>query len=113
MTLVDEEDELEEDLDEDDLGKNVQSSSENQSKTTTADEKPEKSGLWKEVDILKGDKKALGRSWSKSGSTRRAQTLRCCTWKTEFKGWKRVSKRCFRFGDGYAESESVGSVAPA
>lgn len=42
--------------------KNVQSSEQNkqESKSTTdAQEKPEKSGLWKEVDILKGDKQAL------------------------------------------------------
>ncbi|EOA35365.1 hypothetical protein CARUB_v10020559mg [Capsella rubella] len=42
--------------------KNIQSNdqSKQESKSTTdAQEKPEKSGLWKEVDILKGDKKAL------------------------------------------------------
>ncbi|KAG2253557.1 hypothetical protein Bca4012_101265 [Brassica carinata] len=43
--------------------KNVQSTSEHQSKTTTTDASQEKksgeSELWKEVDILKGDKKAL------------------------------------------------------
>ncbi|CAH8358911.1 unnamed protein product [Eruca vesicaria subsp. sativa] len=41
--------------------KNVQSGSEHQSKATAdpTQEKSEKSELWKEVDILKGDKKAL------------------------------------------------------
>lgn len=44
--------------------KNVQSTSEHQSKTTTTDtssqeEKSGESELWREVDILKGDKKAL------------------------------------------------------
>ncbi|KAH0919705.1 hypothetical protein HID58_027365 [Brassica napus] len=44
--------------------KNVQSTSEHQSKTTTTtdasqEEKSGESELWKEVDILKGDKKAL------------------------------------------------------
>ncbi|CAN6934092.1 unnamed protein product [Brassica oleracea] len=44
--------------------KNVQSTSEHQSKTTTTDacsqgKKSGESELWKEVDILKGDKKAL------------------------------------------------------
>lgn len=45
------------------LLKNVQSSSEHQRKTTADDAYQEKrsgeSELWKEVDILKGDKKAL------------------------------------------------------